>query len=109
MARAGSEPGIPPDQAILSGSWVERSGEILPALPLVPGPEDDVAPVVDRLILEGIDGQGRGPMAPVPEAHGLVVQKVLPRAHRPGGAHVVVETGDLVPITGGPDDIRVLG
>ncbi len=87
----------------------EIRADHLPALAAVGGLEDDVAAVVDVVVIERIDRQRRRPVAAVLESCGGASSVIIHGAHRPRDLRPVVVARHLVAVARGPDDVRICG
>src|SRR5690348_5330305 len=78
-----------------------------PTLAAVGSFEDDLAAVVDGVVVEGINGQRRSPVAAVFDSCRRRVQGVQPGAD--GARHFVarIPAGDFVAVAGGPYDVGI--
>ena len=79
----------------------------VPRIAAVGGSEHDLATVVDRVVIERVDGHRRAPMAAVFGDVGLRIQRVQPRADRSRELSFRVIAGHLVAVASGPDDVGV--
>ena len=85
----------------------EIGADDAPALAAAVRVEDDVAAVVDVVVIERIDRQRRRPVAAVLRVLRRRVQRDHPRRHRPRDLRAVVVPRHLVPVARGPDDVRI--
>src|SRR5215472_9013571 len=78
-----------------------------PTLPAVAGFEDDLAAVVDSVVVEGIDGQRRSPVAAISQVAGRRIERMNPRADGTRAFGLGVPPSDLVTIAACPNNIRI--
>src|SRR5215831_1415985 len=78
-----------------------------PTLPASAGFEDDLAAVVDSVVVEGIDGQRRSPVAAILQVAWRRVERMNPRADGTRAFGLGVPASDFVAVTTGPDDVRI--
>ena len=85
----------------------EIGADDAPALSAAVGVEDDVAAVVDVVVIERIDRQRRRPVAAVLRILRRRIEGDHPRRHRSRDLGAVIVAGHLVAVAGGPDDVRI--
>src|SRR5215472_4075013 len=80
-----------------------------PTLPAVAGFEDDLAAVVDSVVVEGIDGQRRSPVAAIFQVAGRRIERMNPRADGARALGFGVPASYFIAVATRPHDVWVGG